>query len=31
MKINIIVDEDNCWNLNTVRRLVVSLNKKYLY
>ena len=31
MKINIIVDEDNCWNLNTVRRLVVSLNKKNIF
>ena len=28
MKINIIVDNDNCWNLNTVRRLIIYLKKK---
>ena len=28
MKINIITDDDNCWNLNTVRRLIIHLKKK---
>ena len=28
MKLNIVVDDDKCWNLNTVKRLIVYLNKK---
>ena len=28
MKINILVDDDKCWNLNTVRRLILYINKK---
>ena len=28
MKINIIVDNDKCWLLNTVRRLIPELKKK---
>ncbi len=28
MKINIVVDNDKCWNLNTVRRLIIHLKKK---
>ena len=28
MKINILVDDDKCWNLNIVRRLFPILKKK---
>lgn len=28
MKINILVDDEKCWNLNTVRRLILYLDKK---
>ena len=27
MKINILVDDDRCWNLNIVRRLIPYLKK----
>ncbi len=30
MKINILVDNDKCWNLNIVKRLIPFLKKKKL-
>ena len=31
MKINIIVDNDKCWHLNTIRKLMLFLKKKDIY